>query len=91
MRTALKRGMMLAIELERFKIWLKMPNDAFLAAHDLTDDELKTILRMFLSAESLNDYLRRKGTSLENWLSFYRSNGAPLDQSESPPHWQLSL
>lgn len=81
----------LAMELEQFKIWLNMPVAGFLKTFDLTEGELKSILRMFLSASALNNSLQRRGISLERWLASRRNEAPPPHFPGHTPQWQPSL
>jgi hypothetical protein len=62
-------------DLERFKQALTMPYPDFLSQFQLTDEEVRTILRIFLRGLLLEDYLRKNGIALSNWLELRKYSG----------------
>jgi Protein phosphatase 2C len=80
----------LARELKAFKNGLPIDYIAFLSLHRLAEEEIKDLLLLFLRAELLDNYLRRRAIiTLEDWLNLRRRGGGlPLS---SPGGQRFSL
>ena len=75
-------------DLERFKHALTMPYPDFLSQYQLTDEEVRTILRIFLRGLLLEDYLRKNGTALNNWLELRKDGDKNQPSFDFLQQWQ---